>query len=122
MESRRAASATAPSSSSPELSGPRWTSVALIARSRSGSTGAGDAIPQIPHIRRTLRTLCAGAGNDVAIDVARRDRRDRVLERVVRRLLRAVAPEEAGLPPAEPRLVDQLEVEERADARLAVGE
>jgi hypothetical protein len=39
----------------PSLSGPRWTSVLLIAASRAGSTAPfGDAIPQIPHIRLSL--------------------------------------------------------------------
>ena len=39
----------------PSESGPRCTSVALIAASRSGSARAGpSAIPQIPHMRRIL--------------------------------------------------------------------
>src|SRR5438067_13803593 len=53
IESRRAASATGPSTYSPPLSGPRCASAALIAarRSRSGEP-ARDAIPQIPHMGR----------------------------------------------------------------------
>src|SRR3954469_8634383 len=50
-----AASPAAPSTSSPKLAGPRWTSVSLIAASRSTSAGpCAEAIPQIPHIRSSL--------------------------------------------------------------------
>src|ERR687895_2620192 len=52
---RRAASATAPSAKLPWLSGPRWTSVSLIAATRAGSTAPSDeAIPQMPHIATSL--------------------------------------------------------------------
>src|SRR5262249_50514203 len=56
IESRRAASATVPSANSPALSGPRWTSVALIRATRSGSTEPfADTTPQIPHIAQESR-------------------------------------------------------------------
>src|SRR5581483_3333913 len=45
-----------------------------------------------------------------------------MLERRDGRLAAHAAPEEAGLPAGEPRLVDELEVEERADVALAPGE
>src|SRR5207248_4327619 len=55
IESRRAAIATGPSTYSPKLSGPRWTSVALIAAMRSRSAGPWEeAIPQIPHMQRSV--------------------------------------------------------------------
>ena len=54
---RRAARAAVPSPNSPELSGPRWTSVALMRAARSGSTEPlADTTPQIPHMRRSLGT------------------------------------------------------------------
>src|SRR5947199_8241525 len=50
IESRRAASATPSSRNRPSESGPRWTSVALIASSRPRSTEPREeTIPQIPH-------------------------------------------------------------------------
>src|SRR5438874_1308396 len=50
IESRRAASATPSSRYRPSESGPRWTSVALIASSRARSTEPREeTIPQIPH-------------------------------------------------------------------------
>src|SRR5919204_70933 len=55
MASRRAASPTGPSMKDPSLSGPRWTSVALIRAKRSASAGPfEEAIPQIPHTRVSL--------------------------------------------------------------------
>src|SRR5438309_4645350 len=55
IESRRAAIATAPSTYSPKLSGPRWTSVALIAATRSRSARPrAEATPQISHMRRSV--------------------------------------------------------------------
>src|SRR6266487_2730687 len=55
IASRRAATATGPSANEPSLSGPRWTSVALMRASRSGSAGPfREAIPQIPHTRVSL--------------------------------------------------------------------
>ncbi len=55
MESRLAASPTEPFVYSPALSGPRCTSVRLIAAMRSGSTSPlADAIPQIPHMRSSV--------------------------------------------------------------------
>ena len=57
IESRRAARPTGPSTYAPSESGPRWTSVALIAASRPGSTVPRvDAIPQIPHMRHYSRS------------------------------------------------------------------
>src|SRR5204863_8646917 len=47
---------------------------------------------------------------------------DGVLEGVVRRLARPVPVEQAGLPAAEAVLVDQAEVEEAGDGRLAIRE
>src|SRR5439155_25569486 len=45
---------------SPALSGPRWTSVALIPARRSGSTEPlADTTPQIPHMRRSVGTAYA---------------------------------------------------------------
>src|SRR5262249_34840543 len=56
IERRRAASAAVPSANSPELSGPRWTSVALIRATRSGSTEPfADTTPQIPHMAKESR-------------------------------------------------------------------
>src|SRR5437660_7112211 len=46
IERRRAARPTSPSTNEPSESGPRWTSVALIAASRDVSP----TIPQIPHM------------------------------------------------------------------------
>ena len=57
IASRRAARPTGPSTYAPSESGPRWTSVALIAASRPGSTvPRADAIPQIPHMRHYSRS------------------------------------------------------------------
>ena len=56
IESRRAARPTGPSTWRPLESGPRWTSVALIASSRRGSTPLrATRSPQIPHMRRESR-------------------------------------------------------------------
>src|SRR2546427_9706132 len=50
IESRRAARPAPSSTNVPSASGPRWTSVALIASSRARSTEPReDTIPQIPH-------------------------------------------------------------------------
>ena len=57
-----------------------------------------------------------------AIDRRGGDRREHRLDRLVRRLRRAVGPEQARLPAAQADLVHELEVEERADRGLAVGE
>src|SRR5205814_5794862 len=55
IESRRAARPTGPSTCIPSESGPRCTSVALIAASRSGSTARPvEAVPQMPHMRDYL--------------------------------------------------------------------
>jgi hypothetical protein len=55
IDNRLAASATVSSLNSPELSGPRWTSVALMRATRSGSAEPfAEATPQIPHMRRSL--------------------------------------------------------------------
>src|SRR5436190_8780609 len=52
IERRRAARPTGPSTYMPSESGPRCTSVALIAASRSGSTARPvEAVPQMPHMR-----------------------------------------------------------------------
>src|SRR3954454_15048374 len=48
IASRRAASATGPSTACPAESGPRWRSAALIAARPSGA--ARPAMPQIPHM------------------------------------------------------------------------
>src|SRR5437868_3611724 len=57
IASRRAAIPTGPARCEPSESGPRWRSVAAIARRRSGSTDPRpDAIPQIPHIGSSLGT------------------------------------------------------------------
>ncbi len=107
IESRRAASATGPSTYSPPLSGPRWTSVALIAASRSASAAPyRDAIPQIPHIEPSLWTARGGLPR-----CGRERRRGR--------LAMHAAPDEPRLPAGEPRLVDELEVEERMHVGLA---
>src|SRR5690242_19182363 len=107
IDSLRAASPTGPSTCSPPLSGPRWTSAALIAASRPGSAApARDAIPQIPHIARTLRTHGATGGSLPC----------GALERRGGGLSVHTAPDEPGLPPCEARLVDELEVEECTDA------
>src|SRR3954453_9849991 len=51
IESRRAARPIGPSTCIPSESGPRCTSVALIAASRSGSTARPvEAVPQMPHM------------------------------------------------------------------------
>src|SRR3954468_6536263 len=51
IESRRAASPIGPSTCMPSESGPRCTSVALIAASRSGSIARPvEAVPQMPHM------------------------------------------------------------------------
>src|SRR5215211_6832559 len=51
IESRRAARPTGPSTYMPSESGPRCTSVALIAASRSRSTARPvEAVPQMPHM------------------------------------------------------------------------
>src|SRR5436190_2589451 len=51
IERRRAARPTGPSTYMPSESGPRCTSVALIAASRSGSTARPvEAVPQMPHM------------------------------------------------------------------------
>ena len=114
IESRRAASPTGPSRCTPPLSGPRWTSVALIAASRSASAAPSrDAIPQIPHMGPNsmgrpgsrLQLARAARANAAAAGLRRRP-----------------APEEARLPAGEARLVDELEVEERTHVRLAGGE
>src|SRR3954454_8196444 len=49
IASRRAARPTGPSTNEPSESGPRWTSVALIRASASGSAPRAEAIPQMPH-------------------------------------------------------------------------
>ena len=55
IDSRRAASAAMPSQYSPKLSGPRWTSVALMRATRSGSAEPfAETTPQIPHMRKSL--------------------------------------------------------------------
>ena len=54
---RRAARPTGPSTNVPSESGPRWTSVELMAAIRPGSTEPrADAIPQIPHMRHYSRS------------------------------------------------------------------
>ena len=63
IASRRAASPTDPSTKVPSESGPRWTSVALIAASRPGSTvSRAIAIPQIPHMRHYSSDAVSGFG------------------------------------------------------------
>ena len=57
IESRRAPSATGPSTCSPPLSGPRWTSDALIAASRSAS--AAPSATRFHRSRTCGRTLWA---------------------------------------------------------------
>src|SRR4051794_12608563 len=73
IESRRAASATGPSTCSPPLSGPRWASAVLIAarRPRSGEP-ARDASPQIPHMGRN--------STDASTSAARCESPQRLLE------------------------------------------
>src|SRR6266516_3445576 len=62
IASRRAARAAGPSMKKPSLSGPRWTSVALMRASRSGSAGPfAQTIPQIPHTRRSVVAIPAMA-------------------------------------------------------------
>src|ERR687887_2287611 len=71
IERRRAASATDPSTISPNESGPRWTRVALMRATRPGSTAPrADAIPQIPHMRhysRAVPVLAFGAQEEVQL-------------------------------------------------------
>src|SRR5436190_6043679 len=56
IDSRLAASAAVPLASSPALSGPRWTRVALIRATRSESAEPfADTTPQIPHIAKESR-------------------------------------------------------------------
>src|SRR6185295_2984074 len=98
IDSRRAARATGPSTCSPPLSGPRWTSDALIAASRSTSAlPLRDAIPQIPHIGRTL-----WAGRTTGGCLLRS-----CGERRRRRLAVHTAPHETRLPAGEAGLVDE---------------
>ena len=57
IASRRAARPIGPSTYVPSESGPRWTSVELMAAIRPGSTvPRADAIPQIPHMRHYSRS------------------------------------------------------------------
>src|SRR5579864_8023515 len=101
MERRREASATGPSTYSPAASGPRCTSISLIAsrRARSGAP----AIPQIPHMGPSLGAAAARSGR----------------ERVRRGVHAFAAPDEARVPAGGARLVHELEVEERTHVRLA---
>src|SRR3954463_10496693 len=110
IESRRAARPTGPSMCSPPLSGPRWTSDALIlARWSASAAPRRVAIPQIPHMGRTLWAApAAGCGFMCG---ARKDGCGRLAARP--------APEDGRLPAGEALLVDELEVEERAHVRLA---
>src|SRR5512133_721949 len=73
IASRRAARAAWPSAKTPSLSGPRWTSFALIAASRSGSAGPfEETIPQIPHMRVSLVVASDQAPEGLARDSDRR--------------------------------------------------
>src|SRR5215211_115867 len=69
------------------------------------------AEPAFAHTCRLATDECAGG--DVGC---------RLLHLAVRRLRAPVGVQDPRLPPAEVRLVEQLEVEERADVRLAVRE
>src|SRR6266576_1975688 len=65
IASRRAAIPAAPSMCEPSESGPRWWSVADMRRNRSGSTAPRvEAIPQIPHMRRSLGMASSGTARD----------------------------------------------------------
>src|SRR3954447_11833318 len=69
IASRRAARATGPSTNVPSLSGPRWSSFALMRASRSGSAGPRvETIPQIPHIAPSLVPGPAQAAHCLAGD------------------------------------------------------
>src|ERR671934_318095 len=76
IESRRAARPTRSSRNTPSLSGPRWTSVALIRSSRSRSILSREAIPQIPHtepvslLRAPTGSATGDAGRIVSAMVA----------------------------------------------------
>src|SRR6266571_2059955 len=72
----------------------------------------------MPEPRSVLRR----AGDLGAVGGAPAHLRDRRLERVVRRLAGTVPPEQTGLPATELVLVEQLEVQEAGDRRLAVRE
>src|SRR4051795_8347827 len=102
IERRRAPSAVGPSTCTPPLSGPRCTIVASISSTRSRPPAV---VPQIPHTRGSLFAAARCGG-----------------ERGRGRLSVHAAPDEAGLPAGEARLVGELEVEERAHVRLAGGE
>jgi hypothetical protein len=71
--------------------------------------------PRHRRRRRTARSACHGR----AVDRARTHLGDSRLECIVRRLLGAVPVEHARLPAGQPVLVQELEVEEGADLRLA---
>src|SRR5262249_54044555 len=63
IERRREAKPTLPSMKLPSESGPRCTSVALIAASRSGSMKRPvEAVPQIPHMPDYLTQVLAAFG------------------------------------------------------------
>src|SRR5215210_2900565 len=67
MARRRIAIPAGPSTSSPSLSGPRWRSVAFIARSTLGSTAparSGTATPQMPHTLAVLAVHGHGSMRD----------------------------------------------------------
>src|SRR4051812_491931 len=80
IASRRAASAAWPSTNAPSLSGPRWTSFALIRASRSGSAGPlAETIPQIPHTALSLVIAPEEASRRLRRDAERgRDERAQV--------------------------------------------
>src|SRR4051794_20549705 len=75
IESRRAASPTGPSTWMPSESGPRCTSVALIAATRSGSTARPvEAVPQMPHMPDYSSATLGGAFRTSGACKARRKR------------------------------------------------
>src|SRR5262245_1898736 len=61
-------------------------------------------------------------GDERAVHPACTDIGDCLAERLIRGLVRTVTPEEARLPSRKPVLIEELEVEERGDERLAVRE